>query len=120
MILLCNYVWTRQGSRPEIRLYISHTTLDDRRFATRKVMLRLKTRMPIPSQTRAFRARLPVPALRHTLNRYLDSLEPFLHEDEQRGGMSFSSAYALRQKWADEFESGIGGTLQERLLGLFT
>lgn len=76
--------------------------------------------MSIPSQTRAFRARLPVPALRHTLNRYLDSLEPFIHEDEQRGGMSFSSAYALRQSWADEFEAGIGGTLQERLLGLFT
>ena len=86
----------------------------------REVMLRLKTKMPIPSQTRAFRVRLPVPALRHTLNRYLDSLEPFLHEDERRGGMSFSSAYALREKWADEFESAIGGTLQERLLGLFT
>jgi hypothetical protein len=34
--------------------------------------------------------------------------------------MSFSSAYALREKWANEFELGIGGTLQERLLGLFT
>ena len=78
------------------------------------------TKMSFCSQTRAFRARLPVPALRHTLNRYLDSLEPFFHEDERRGGMSFSSAYALREKWANEFESGIGGTLQERLLGLST
>ena len=80
-------------------------------------------KMQFPSQTRAFQARLPVPTLRHTLNRYLDSLEPFLHEDEQRGCMSFSSAdsaHALREKWADEFESAIGGTLQERLLGLFT
>ena len=94
----------------------SHVTFSLR---TCEIMLRLKTKMPNPSQTRAFRARLPVPALRHTLNRYLDSLEPFLHEDERRGGMSFSSAYALREKWADEFESGIGGTLQERLLGLF-
>ena len=76
--------------------------------------------MSIPSQTRAFRTRLPVPILRHTLDRYLDSLEPFLREDERRGGMSFSSAYALRQKWANEFESGIGSTLQERLLGLST
>ena len=75
--------------------------------------------MSIPPQTRAFRARLPVPTLRHTLERYLDSLEPFLHEDERRGGMPFSSAYALREKWAAEFESGIGGTLQERLLGSF-
>ena len=75
--------------------------------------------MSIPPQTRAFRARLPVPTLRHTLERYLDSLEPFLHEDERRGGMSFSSAYALRERWAAEFESGIGGTLQERLLGSF-
>ncbi|KAH9481601.1 Peroxisomal carnitine O-octanoyltransferase [Psilocybe cubensis] len=62
--------------------------------------------------------RLPVPTLRHTLDRYLDSLEPFLHEDESRGGMSFDAAYSLRQKWANDFETGIGNTLQERLLAL--
>ena len=61
--------------------------------------------------------RLPVPELRKTLNKYLTSLEPFLLEDELRGGMSFNSAYALRKKWADEFELGIGGVLQERLVG---
>ncbi|KAF8907306.1 acyltransferase ChoActase/COT/CPT [Gymnopilus junonius] len=64
------------------------------------------------------RARLPVPALRDTLDRYLRSLEPFLLEDESRGGMSFDSALALRQRWADEFETGIGKTLQERLIAL--
>lgn len=64
------------------------------------------------------RGRLPVPTLRHTLDRYLDSLEPFLHEDESRGGMSFGAAYSLRQKWANDFEASIGSTLQERLLGM--
>ncbi|KDR78870.1 hypothetical protein GALMADRAFT_244504, partial [Galerina marginata CBS 339.88] len=64
------------------------------------------------------RGRLPVPALRQTLDRYLNSLEPFLREDESRGGMSFVSAYALREKWANDFETGIGSTLQERLLAL--
>ena len=34
--------------------------------------------------------------------------------------MSFSSAYALHEKWANEFESGIGGTLQGHLLSLST
>lgn len=63
------------------------------------------------------RGRLPVPTLRHTLDRYLDSLEPFLHEDESRGGMPFDAAYSLRRKWANDFETGIGNTLQERLLG---
>ena len=63
------------------------------------------------------RARLPVPPLRDTLDRYLQSLEPFLLDAERRGGMSFSSAYALRRKWADEFEFGIGRVLQERLVG---
>ncbi|CAA7266960.1 unnamed protein product [Cyclocybe aegerita] len=64
------------------------------------------------------RGRLPIPPLRHTLDRYLASLEPFLLEDETHGGMTFSSAYALRKKWANEFESGIGHVLQERLVAL--
>lgn len=42
------------------------------------------------------------------------------HERRLGGLMSFSSAYPLREKWADKFESGIGGTLKERFLGLFT
>ncbi|KAF8150795.1 acyltransferase ChoActase/COT/CPT [Crassisporium funariophilum] len=73
---------------------------------------------PISRPKNGSRGRLPVPTLRHTLDRYLDSLEPFLLEDERRGGMSYASSYALREKWANEFESGIGGTLQERLLAL--
>lgn len=61
--------------------------------------------------------RLPVPDLRKTLDKYLTSLEPILLEDEVRGGTSYQSAYALRVKWADEFESNVGRLCQERLLG---
>lgn len=62
--------------------------------------------------------RLPVPDLRKTLDRYLKSLEPFLLEDEARGGPSFVSAHALRKKWADEFACGIGQVCQQRLVAL--
>ncbi|KAJ7067046.1 Choline/Carnitine o-acyltransferase-domain-containing protein [Mycena amicta] len=62
--------------------------------------------------------RLPVPELRKTLDRYLRSIEPFLLEDESRGGISLQSAYALRAKWADEFADGVGRLCQERLLAL--
>jgi carnitine O-acetyltransferase len=61
--------------------------------------------------------RLPVPDLRKTLDRYLASLEPLLLEDERRGGMPFDDAYALRRKWTDDFGSGVGQVLQERLIG---
>ena len=61
--------------------------------------------------------RLPVPPLRKTLDRYLKSIEPFLLEDEANGGQPFSESYALRAKWADEFEQGIGKECQERLIG---
>lgn len=63
------------------------------------------------------RSRLPIPPLRQTLDRYLASLEPFFLEDEARGGMKADSARSLREKWAKEFETGIGKTLQERLVG---
>ncbi|KAF9496716.1 acyltransferase ChoActase/COT/CPT [Pleurotus eryngii] len=62
--------------------------------------------------------RLPVPPLRKTLDRYLKSIEPFLLEDEAKGGQPFYEALALRTKWADEFERGIGTVCQERLLAL--
>ncbi|KAF4597238.1 hypothetical protein EYR40_007690 [Pleurotus pulmonarius] len=62
--------------------------------------------------------RLPVPPLRKTLDRYLKSIEPFLLEDEAKGGQPFYDALALRTKWADEFERGIGTVCQERLLAL--
>lgn len=63
--------------------------------------------------------RLPVPPLRDTLDRYLKSLEPFLLEDEARGGTSFRESMNSRQAWAKEFELGLGQTLQERLVGTF-
>lgn len=68
-----------------------------------------KSPMPLP--------RLPVPDLSKTLTRYLTSLEPLLLEDEKRGGTPYNSSYILRQKWAQEFEAGIGQVLQDRLLG---
>ncbi|KAF9560486.1 carnitine acetyltransferase [Agrocybe pediades] len=78
----------------------------------------LNSTKPTPSPRSKVRARLPVPPLRQTLDRYLTSLEPFLHEDEAKGGMPFKRAYALREKWATDFENGIGKTLQERLVAL--
>ncbi|KAF9007591.1 acyltransferase ChoActase/COT/CPT [Cyathus striatus] len=62
--------------------------------------------------------RLPVPDLHQTLSRYLASLDPLLREDDAAGKHPYSSAYALRQKWADEFVSGIGHVLQDRLIAL--
>ena len=84
----------------------------------RQTHMRPHSHSRTPSTTRPkTRGRLPVPNLRHTLDRYLASLGPFLREDECKGGMKYSSAVELRQKWADEFEFGIGKTLQERLVG---
>lgn len=60
--------------------------------------------------------RLPVPDLRKTLDKYLTSIEPFLRESEPTS-RGFSTAYNLRRQWADEFYSGIGSVLQERLVG---
>lgn len=61
--------------------------------------------------------RLPVPPLRETLDRYLKSLEPFLLEDEAKGGAPYEEAMSQRKKWAEEFEHGVGKACQERLLG---
>ncbi|KIL67534.1 hypothetical protein M378DRAFT_122548 [Amanita muscaria Koide BX008] len=62
--------------------------------------------------------RLPIPDLRHTLDRYLASIEPILLQDEAKGGPPYHSAYALRVKWANDFENGIGKVLQDRLHAL--
>ena len=64
--------------------------------------------------------RLPVPDLHKTLSKYLRSLVPLLQEDEARGGIPWQSALQERQRWADEFERGLGATCQERLHGKFT
>ena len=92
----------------------------------------VKTRHPLVSMTtsgslrRTFSAstdrptflpRLPVPELRQTLSKYLQSLIPLLQEDEARGGASWQSALQERQQWADEFERGLGAKCQERLYG---
>lgn len=61
--------------------------------------------------------RLPVPDLHQTLQRYLTSLEPFILEDEAKGIVQRGHAIALRKQWAEDFERGLGSTLQERLKG---
>lgn len=61
--------------------------------------------------------RLPVPPLGRTLDRYLQSIRPFLLQDDLRGGPDFESAYQQRVRWVKEFETGIGATLQARLVG---
>jgi hypothetical protein len=63
--------------------------------------------------------RLPVPPLRQTLDQYLQSIKPFLLEDEARGGTSFASSFERHAKWAQAYEKGLGKTCQERLLGTF-
>ncbi|KAF7970073.1 hypothetical protein HWV62_25048 [Athelia sp. TMB] len=62
--------------------------------------------------------RLPIPPLRKTLDRYLKSIEPFLLEDEARGGAPFAESIATRRRWADEFERGPGAKAQEALIAL--
>lgn len=61
--------------------------------------------------------KLPVPPLRASLDRYLKSLEPILEQNEEKGGEAKDAALKARQDWAQEFESGIGKALQQRLIG---
>ncbi|RPD60077.1 acyltransferase ChoActase/COT/CPT, partial [Lentinus tigrinus ALCF2SS1-6] len=62
--------------------------------------------------------RLPVPDLHKTLRGYLKSLEPFLLEEEARGGPDFKNAYDARLKLVEDFEGGLGQLCQRRLLEL--
>ena len=71
-----------------------------------------KTTSALPSLPR-----LPVPDLHATLRAYLTSLEPFLLEDEARGGQDFKTAYNTRLNLVDDFELNIGRRCQKRLLG---
>ncbi|KAG1750829.1 acyltransferase ChoActase/COT/CPT [Suillus lakei] len=59
--------------------------------------------------------RLPVPDLRKTLDRYLQSIQPFLREDEARGRSLFEASYEKRVQWVDDFEKGIGRLCQHKL-----
>lgn len=68
-------------------------------------------------KSRTVLPRLPVPPLRSTLDKYLQSIKPLLLEDDLRGVSAFDPAYQQRVQWAKEFEVGIGATLQERLIG---
>ncbi|VDB83729.1 unnamed protein product [Peniophora sp. CBMAI 1063] len=63
-------------------------------------------------------ARLPVPDLHKTLQNYVQSLAPFLREQEASGGRPFDVALHDRLKWASAFETGVGADCQRRLLEL--
>lgn len=83
---------------------------------TRKRMMRSSHSTAAASTMKKLtRPRLPVPGLRSTLDKYLKSIQPFLLEDEAKTGVSYDAAHDQRVKWAQEFEHGIGKTLQSRL-----
>ncbi len=66
---------------------------------------------------RATFPRLPLPKLEETLDGYLKSLQPWLEEEERLNGKDKVEAMALLRRWADDFASGIGQTLQTKLEG---
>ncbi|KAI0951280.1 hypothetical protein AcW1_008362 [Taiwanofungus camphoratus] len=92
------------------------------------IIRRISPSMQAPSSLGTVRARskspiltlprLPVPDLHQTLEKYIQSLEPFFLEDEARGGPSSESSRSTRVKWAQDFERGIGRLGQERLIAL--
>lgn len=91
------------------------TSLASRKIPTSSPRLPM-ARLHVDRQ-HAQRPRLPVPRLHDTLQKYLASVEPFLLEDEAKGGDPFHQAMQKRVAWAEEFEGGVGSTLQERLTG---
>lgn len=65
----------------------------------------------------AKRPRLPVPDLHKTLQKYVQSLVPFLREREAHEGVPFDEAMDSLLRSAAVFEEGLGKLCQERLLG---
>ena len=96
------------GSRPFNNLMQASNTLRVPRATTSTTAASPKIRLP----------RLPVPDLRRTLQSYLASLEPFLLEDDTKSVAKREDAFALRKRWTEDFEHGLGSELQERLQGL--
>lgn len=78
----------------------------------------LSSEAPSEERRSAQLARLPVPDLHKTLSRYVQSLGPFLREQEARGGRPFEVALHERLKWAATFEAGVGAECQRRLIGM--
>ena len=73
----------------------------------------------VTAKGRTVLPRLPIPPLRSTLDKYLQSIKPLLQEDDLRGASALDLAYQRRVQWAKEFETGIGATLQARLVGTY-
>lgn len=61
--------------------------------------------------------RLPVPPLKQTLEGYIKSLEPFL-ADSITSNSPYDRELTKQKKLCDDFEHGIGATLQTRLQGI--
>ncbi|KAF8843770.1 acyltransferase ChoActase/COT/CPT [Paxillus ammoniavirescens] len=70
------------------------------------------------SHPRAKLPRLPIPDLRKTMDRYLESIQPVLLADEHAGGPSFSTSYARQQALVSAFLASPGPLAQARLLAL--
>ena len=71
----------------------------------------------VAAKARVVLSRLPIPPLRSTLDRYLQSIKPLLLQDDLQGNSAYDPAYQRRVEWAKEFETGVGATLQARLIG---
>ena len=72
----------------------------------------------VGAKARTVLSRLPIPPLRSTLDKYLQSIKPLLLQDDLQGVSVYEPAYQRRVEWAKEFETGIGATLQARLIGM--
>lgn len=95
------------------------------RSTTRSTMQALRpysTGQPKTLQFQKDLARLPVPSLPASLERYVKSLKPILLERALKAGKSVESVeaeLAQRDEWAKDFgkQGGLGKVLQERLKG---